>query len=81
MRLRINRQRADTCLLHLAEQRIDLASDLDLIAPQFDAEGVVVVSREDFDDVAAHAKRAAPEIAVVAVVQDLDQLLDDLLRA
>ena len=77
MRLRIDRQ-ARVGLLHLAEQRVDLREALDLVAPQLDAVGVVVVGGIDLDDVAAHAESAAPEIAVVALVQDLDQLGDDL---
>ena len=40
---------------------------------------IVVVGGKDLDDVAAHAKRAAPEIAIVALVENLDQLAGDLL--
>ena len=60
-------------LLHLAGQRIDLREVLDLVAPQFDAIGVVVVGGKELDDVAAHAEGAAAEIGVVALVEDLDQ--------
>ena len=73
VRLRIDRQ-PQVGLLHLAEQRIDLRQALDLVAPQLDAIGVVVVGGIDLDHVAAHAKRAAPEIALVAVVENLHQL-------
>ena len=40
------------------------AQRLDLIAPQLDAVGGVVVSRENFDYVAAHSKRPALEVAL-----------------
>src|SRR5271165_3776837 len=72
MRLRINRQ-PHVFLLDRAEQRIDLGERRNLIAPQFEAVGHVVVRREDLDDIAAHAKRAAPEVAVRALVEDVDQ--------
>ena len=77
MRLGIDRQ-PQVGLLDLPEQRIDLRQALDLVAPQFDAVRVVVVRRIDLDHVAAHAKRAAAEITVVALVENLHQLRDDL---
>ncbi len=77
VRLGINRQ-ARVLLLHRPEQRIDLRQRFHLIAPQLDAIGVVVVGGENLDDVAAHPKRPAPEIAVGALVEDLDQLADDV---
>ena len=78
VRLGIDRQPL-VGLLHLAEQRIDLRQRLHFIAPHFDAVGALVVGGKDLDHVAAHAKRAAAEIVVVAVVEDLDQLGGDLL--
>ena len=77
MRLGIDRQ-AHVLLLHRAEQGIDLRQRLDLVAPQLDAVGVVVVGGKDLDDVAAHAKGPAPEIAFGALVENLDQLADDV---
>ena len=78
VRLGINRQ-PHVLLLHRAKQRIDLRQRLDLIAPQLDAVRHVVVGREDLDHVAAHAKRSAPEVAVRALVQNVDQLARDVL--
>ena len=72
VRLRINRK-AQIGLPHLAQQRVDLAQALDLVAPHFDAIGVVFVGRINLDHVAAHAKRSAPEIGIVAIVKDLHQ--------
>ena len=66
-------------LLDLPQQRVDLGEILDFVAPQFDAKGEVVVGGIDLDDVAAHAKRAALEIVIVAVVEDVDQARHDLL--
>ena len=65
-------------LLHLAQQRVDLRQALHFVAPQLDAIGVIVVRRIDLDHVAAHAKSAAREIVVVALVQNLHQLRDNL---
>ena len=47
---------------------------VDLVAEQADPQADVVVRRIDLDDVAAHAKRAARELVVVALVLDLDEL-------
>ncbi len=60
-------------LLHRAEQRIDLRERFDLVAEQLDAVGVLVVGGEDLNHVAAHAKCPAPEVRVVALVENLDQ--------
>ena len=60
-------------LPHLPEHRIDLAQRFDLVAPQFDPVGIVVVGREELDDVAANAECAAPEIVIVSFVENLDQ--------
>ncbi len=53
-------------------------SDFDLISPHLDAIGHVVVGGEDLDDVAAHAKSSAAEVAVGALVEDVDQLAGDV---
>ena len=65
-------------MLHRSEQGIDLRQRFHFIAPQLDAIGVVLVSRENFDDVAAHAERAAAEIAIGALVENFDQLADNV---
>src|SRR5207248_1134079 len=78
MRLGIDGQ-ADVLVLHRPKERIDLRKRFDLVAPQLDAVGVVVVSREDLDDVAADAEGAAAEISVIALIEDLDELARDVL--
>ncbi len=78
VRFRINGQ-PQVGLADLAEQRIDLAERVDFIAPELDAIRVIVVGGEDLDHVAAHAESAALEVIVVALVEDLDQLREDLL--
>src|SRR6202162_1299086 len=72
MRFGIYRQ-AHVFLFHRAEQRIDLPERRNLIAPQLNAIRHVVVSREDLDHIAAHAKGSAPEVAIGAFVEDVDQ--------
>ena len=53
--------------------------DLDLVAEQRHAPGaVLVVRREDVDGVAAHAERAAEEIAGRALVLQRHQVGDQL---
>ena len=78
MRLGIDGQ-AHILLLHGAEQRIDLRKRFDFVSPQLDAIRHVVVGGENFDHVAAHAKRSAPEVAVGALVENLDQLAGNVL--
>ena len=78
MRFRIDWQ-TQIGLTHLSKQGIDLAEVFDFVAPQFDAVGVVVISREDLDDVAAHAEGSALEAVIVALIQDFDQSRNDLL--
>ena len=78
MRLGIDGQ-AHILLLHRAEQRIDLRERFDFVSPQLDAIRHVVIGGENFDDVAAHAKRAAPEISVSALVENFDQLAGNVL--
>jgi hypothetical protein len=43
-----------------------------------DAQRELLVRRVDLDDVAPHPERAAPELVVVALVLDLDELAQDL---
>ena len=40
--------------------------------------GLLLVRREDLDDVAAHAERAAVEVDVVALVLDVDEHAEQL---
>ena len=42
---------------------------------------VLLVRREDLDDVAAHAERAAVEVDVVALVLDVDERAEQLVAA
>ena len=59
VRLRIDRH-ARRALRDLAGQRIEVADLLDLVVEELDAHGVALrLGREDVDDVAAHAIRAA----------------------
>ena len=63
----------------LAGQRIELDDLLDLVAEEADPPGgVLIMRREDFEIVAAHAEIAARERLVVALVLQRDQLADDL---
>ena len=78
MRLGINRQ-PHIFLLHRSKQRIDLRQRLNLIAPQFDAIRHVVIRGINLNNIAAHAKRSAPEIALGALVQDFNQFARDVL--
>ena len=71
--LRINGQTIEHCDF-VAGQRIECAELIDFVAPELDAKADVFVSRMDFDRVAAHAKRSALEIEIVALVENLDQL-------
>ena len=64
---------------HLPAQRIDLGDRLDRVAEELDAHRArFLVRREDLDDVAAHAERAAVKVEVVALVLDVDQLAQHL---
>ena len=62
----------------LARHGVDLGDELDLVAEEGDAQGVLGVGREDVDGVAAHAEGAAREVVVVAVVLDVDELADEV---
>src|SRR5229473_6344896 len=77
MRLRINRQTHVT-LLDCPKQGIDLRKRFNLIAKHFDAIGIVVVGRINFDDVAAHPESPTPKIAFGALVENFNQLASDV---
>src|SRR4029450_14091980 len=59
-------------------QRIEPRKLVDLVAKETDSQRMLFVRRNHFDDVAANAERAAPELHVVAFVLDLDELPQDL---
>ncbi len=66
-------------LLGLAGQRIELGDLFHLVAEEADAPGAVFVMRgEEFDRVAAHAKRAARKIHGGALVLQRDEVGDEL---
>ncbi len=73
----VDRQ-ARVFLLHRAKQRIDLRERIDLVAEKLDAIGVVVVGREDFNYVAAHAESAALEVHIIAFVENFHQLAENI---
>ena len=77
VRGRPDRQRV-VVVRDLAGEVVDLGDRLDLVAEELDAHRAVGVRREDVDDVAAHAERAAREVEVVAVVLDVDEVADEL---
>ena len=55
-------------------QRVD---GLDLVAEHLDADGELLVHRDDLDGVAPHAEVAAREVDVVALVLHRDELADE----
>ncbi len=59
---------------HLAAGRVDDRQLLDLVAPELEPQGVLLVAGPDLDAVAADAELAAGELDVVALVLDIDQL-------
>ena len=63
---------------HLARDLVNLVDGLDLVPPELDADGMVGVGREHVQRVAPHAEGAALLLVVVAVVLDVDELVDDL---
>ena len=64
-------------LHHIAGERMQHVERLDLVAEQLDADGVLLVDRDDLDRVAAHPEVAAREVDVVAVVLHRDELADE----
>ena len=58
---------------HLTRQRVQVGELLDLVAEHLDADGELLVDREDLDRVAAHPERAAGERQVVARVLHVHQ--------
>ncbi len=67
------------CCRFLAGQRVELDDLFDLVAEEGDAPGaVLIMRREDFETVAAHAEIAACEGLIVTLVLERDELADDL---
>ena len=62
----------------LARHVVYFLDTLDLVSPELYAHGVVRVGRKHIERVSAHAKRAALEFVVVAVVLDVYQFVDDV---
>ena len=63
----------------LAGQRVEFGDALHLVAEEADAPGaVLVMGREEFDRVAAHAEHAAREVAARALVLQGDEVGDEL---
>jgi hypothetical protein len=63
----------------VAGERVEAGDALDLVAPQLDADPLLLVGGEDLHGVAAHAEVAALEGGVVARVLHVHQRLEDLL--
>ena len=63
---------------HLTRDVVDLGDRLHLIAPEFHANGIVSIRREHVERVAANTEGAALELVIVAVVLDVDQLMDNV---
>src|SRR5437763_16945645 len=59
-----------------AEQRVNRRNRFDLIAPELNANRSLLIDRIDFHDVAARPKSAARELDVVALILNLDELLE-----
>ena len=57
-------------------ERVDLGDAVDRVAPELDAHGLLVVGGEHFDGIAPHAKRAALERDVIALVLHPHELFE-----
>src|SRR5688572_30031368 len=73
VRLRVDRDLVEAAN-DLAGQRVEPRQLVDLVPEQPDAERVLLVGRNDLDDVAADAEGSAAELDVVALVLDFDEL-------
>ncbi len=79
-RARVDHDRLEG-LADFAEQGVDGQEGLDPAVLELDAVGRVLVAREDLDDIAADAEGAALEVALLALVLDGDELLEEGLPA
>ena len=68
VRFRIDGQARQRVADDLAGEADRWRAEFDLAAPHLDAEGALFVGRMDFDDVAAHAKRAAAQVFAALVL-------------
>ena len=78
MRLRVDGDAGDFAFARtdFAGERIDFADGFNLAAPEFYADGEIVIGRIDFDRVAANTEGAAAEI-FAALILDFDELAQD----
>ena len=65
-------------LQNLARDVIDLGDLLYLIAPELHAHRIVRIRREHIQVIPTHAERAAFQLVVVAIVLDVDKVVDHL---
>src|SRR5262249_53386655 len=73
VRARVDRAALERAL-DAAAERVDLFDGFDGVAEELDADGgLLLVCREDLDDVAADAEGAAVEVDVVSLVLDVDE--------
>ena len=75
MRGRPNGQRL-VLAKHLPRHVVDLRDALYLVTPEFHANGIVGIGRENVQSVAAHAEGAARKLVVIAVVLDIDEIVN-----
>ena len=58
----------------VAGERVQHTQCIDLIAEEFDADGKLLINRDDLDRISAYAKSPARKVGVVAVVLHRDEL-------
>src|SRR6267378_5610142 len=75
MRLWIERQARGVLLRDFQQQWIDGRDGIDLVAPELNSISLFLITRIDLDHVSAHAKAAAFEVDVVALVLQFDEAL------
>ena len=63
---------------NLARDLVNLVDALDLVAEELDAHGVLGIGREHVHHVAAHAEGASVQVVVVAVVEDVDERVHEV---
>ena len=76
VRTREDRHRVEL-LDDLPGQRVQAVERLDLVAEHLDADGELLVDRDDLDRVTAHTEVASREVDVVALVLHGDELADE----
>ncbi len=63
---------------NLARDLVDLCDELDFVAPELHAYWIVGIRRKHVERVAAHAEGSAFEFIIVAIVLDVDKLVNDV---